>query len=72
MRSHDLLTTGLLQVVNRLVASSLSKLVIHRFAASCFKKSANDEIDKLEATSYNKPFKYGCLIALPNSDLTSQ
>ena len=34
----SLLTTGMLQVVNRLVASWLSKLVIHRLAASCFNK----------------------------------
>ena len=32
------LTKGLRQVVNRLVGSWLSKLVIHRLAASCFNK----------------------------------
>ena len=34
----SLVTTSLLQVVNRLVSSWLSKLVIHRLAASCFTK----------------------------------
>ena len=43
MACDSLLTTSLLQVVNRLVASLLSKLIIHRLAAS------------LQMTSCNKP-----------------
>ena len=38
MRSHGLLTTSLFKVVNRLVASRLSKLDIYRLAASLFNK----------------------------------
>ena len=38
MACDSLLTTGLLQDVNRLVPNWLSKLVIHRLAASCFNK----------------------------------
>ena len=36
MACDSLLTTSLLQVVNRIVASCLLKLVIHMLAASCF------------------------------------
>ena len=38
MACESLLTTSLLQVFKTLVASQLSKLFIHRLAASCFKK----------------------------------
>ena len=45
MACDGLLTTRLLQAVNRLVASCLSRLVVHRLAASC-NKSANDKLQQ--------------------------
>ena len=49
MACDSLLTTSLLQVVNKLVASWFSKLVIHRLNASCFtscNKSADDKLQQ--------------------------
>ena len=52
MACDSLLTTSLLQVLNKLVATLLSKLVIHRSSTSCV-TSCNKLC--LQMTSCNKP-----------------
>ena len=51
MVCDSLLITSLLQVVNRLAASCLTKLVMNRLAAGCFNNCNKSASDK----SCNKP-----------------